>query len=72
MVWPQLMLMYSEEGRERERLFTVTLILFYLIKKQYQIKNTNTLGDYPAFSPVCLVELKPTKDWEKKKIYPKK
>lgn len=65
-VWPQLMLMYSEKEKgERETLHSyINFLLFN--KKQYQIKNTNTLGDYPAFSPVCLVELKPTKDWEKR------
>lgn len=66
------MLMYSEKEKgERETLHSyINFILFN--KKQCQIKNTNTLGDYPAFFPVCLVELKPTKDWEKKTKKPKK
>lgn len=61
----------KKKGGERETLHSyINFILFN--KKQYQIKNTNTSGDYPAFFPVCLVELKPTKDWKKKSKKPKK
>lgn len=49
-IWPWLMLMYSE--KERERLFTVTLIPFYLIKNSIRLK-IQTLWVIIQRFPLC-------------------
>lgn len=52
---------------EEEKAFPVTLSSFLFNKKTVLIKNTNTLGDYPAFFPVCLVKAQTNQCVGKKK-----